>query len=73
MRHSSKSDLLNYNLFTDAARSAVWGDGTQGTSTLSSKVQRNKPWVATVYGRIPAGQNVPVGLYSDTLTVTIIW
>lgn len=73
MKHSSKSDLLNYNFFTDAARSAIWGDGTQGTSTVSKKVNKNKPWVSTVYGRVPARQNVPVGLYSDTLTVTIMW
>lgn len=73
MRHPSRGDLLNYNLFTDTARSTVWGDGTGGTSSVSHRVTRNKPWVTTVYGRIPARQNLSAGLYSETLTVTIIW
>lgn len=73
MRHTSGGDLLNYNLFIDAGRSAVWGDGTGGTSIVNQRVPRDKPWVTTVYGRLPAGQNVSVGLYSETLTVTIIW
>src|SRR5215210_3127793 len=28
------ANLLNYNLYTDAGRANVWGDGTGGTSTL---------------------------------------
>ncbi|MCL5966951.1 MAG: spore coat protein U domain-containing protein [Deltaproteobacteria bacterium] len=31
------------------------------------------PVTTTVYGRIPPGQNVSVGSYGDTLTVTITW
>ena len=73
MKDPSSGDMLNYNLFTDATRSTVWGDGTQGTTTITKAVPQNKPWVTTVYGRIPAGQNVSAGSYSDTLTVTIIW
>lgn len=75
MRHPSRPDLLSYNLFTTASMTVVWGDGTAGTSTVLLKnVQRNKPpRVATVYGRIPAGQDVATGAYTDTLTVTITW
>jgi len=75
MRHLSLPDRLSYNLFTDASRSSVWGDGTAGTQTVFLKnVKRQKPPVmTTIYGRIPPGQNVPVGAYTDTLTVTIIW
>lgn len=75
MRHASRADRLNYNLFTDASRSSVWGDGTAGTQTVFLKnVKRQKPpAIATIYGRIPPGQNVPVGVYADTLTVTITW
>ncbi|GAB4369010.1 MAG: hypothetical protein Kow00128_14830 [Deltaproteobacteria bacterium] len=75
MRHASRPDRLDYNLFTDATRSAVWGDGTAGTQTVFLKrVKRQKPpVVTTIYGRIPPGQNVPVGDYFDTLTVTITW
>lgn len=72
MRHASRTDRLNYNLFTSAAMNVVWGDGTAGTSTVVLfKVNKNRPQSATIYGRIPPGQDVPAGSYGDTLTVTI--
>ena len=72
MRHASKADRMNYNLFTTASMTTVWGDGSAGTSTvLLRKVNRNRPVTTTIYGRIPPGQNVSVGAYTDTLTVTI--
>ena len=75
MRHASIPDRLGYNLFTDPSRNAVWGDGTAGTQTVFLKnVKRQKPpVVTTIYGRIPPGQNVSAGSYSDTLTATITW
>lgn len=72
MRHATKADFLNYNLFTNASMTEVWGDGTGGTSTvLLKKVSKNKPEIVIIYGRIPPGQDVSAGSYSDTLTVTI--
>lgn len=74
MRHAFLTDLLLYNIFPDASRGAVWGDGTAGTSTVFLKnVTKNTPRTTTIYGRIPAGQSVSLGPYSDTLTVTILW
>ena len=71
MRHDSGSDRLAYNFYVDAGGAAVWGDGTGGTATRSDRVFKNKPWTVTLYGRIPAGQDVSAGSYSDTLTITI--
>jgi len=72
MRSASSPDRLNYNLFVNAGRSTVWGNGSAGTSTVFlNNVRRNRPVVTTIYGRIPAGQDVSVGSYSDSLTVTI--
>ena len=72
MSSASSSDRLNYNLFVNAGRSTVWGDGAPGTSTVPLKnVKKNRPVVTPIYGRIPAGQDVSVGSYSDSLTVTI--
>lgn len=71
------SNRLNYNLYTDSARSIIWGDGTGGTSTVSGTASCSGllTCVATnnhvVYGRIPASQNVPIGAYSDSITVTV--
>jgi spore coat protein U-like protein len=72
MRSASSSDRLNYNLFVNAGRSTVWGDGAAGTSTVFLKnVTKNRPVVTTIYGRIPAGQDISVGSYTDSITVTI--
>jgi len=73
MRHTTRPDRLNYNLFIDSSMSVIWGDGTGGTSTVSNKVTKNKTWVSTLYGRIPAGQDVSAGTYSETVAVTITW
>lgn len=73
MRHTSRQDRLSYNLFIDSSMSVVWGDGTQGTMIVSNKVHKNKPWITPYYGRIPAGQDVSAGTYSETLSVTITW
>lgn len=64
---------LNYNLFTDAARTITWGDRdilprqstVTGTGTGSAQA-------LTVFGRVPAGQLTSnPGAYLDTITVTI--
>jgi len=73
MRHTTRPDRLNYNLFIDSSMSVIWGDGTGGTSAVSNKVTKNKTWVSTLYGRIPAGQDVSAGTYSETVSVTITW
>lgn len=75
LRHAGGSAVLQYNLFTSAAMSTVWGDGTSGTSTVLIRgVRRNSPpVVTTIFGRVPPRQDVPAGNYSDTLTVTITW
>lgn len=71
---SGGSYNLSYNLYTNAGRSSIWGDGSGGTSIVTDgyllgllTTVRNYP----VYGRIFAGQNVPPGLYSDTIVVTV--
>ena len=71
MRHDTGSDRLAYNFYVDPGGAAVFGDGTGGTQIRSDRVFRNKPWTVTIYGRIPAGQDVSAGSYSDTLTLTI--
>jgi spore coat protein U-like protein len=59
---------LFYNLYTDPSRLSLWGDGSPGTNLVSFSGTAGS---YTVYGRIPARQNVPVGGYSDTITVTL--
>jgi len=73
MRLTGGNDLLNYNLYTDAAYTNVWGDGTSGTVVLTRKAHKNRPETLIVYGRIPIGQDVSAGSYSDILTVILNW
>ena len=73
MRLTGGNDLLNYNLYTDATCTNVWGDGTSGTIVLTRKAHKNRPLTLMVYGRIPTGQDVSAGSYSDILTVMLNW
>jgi len=66
------AEPLAYNLYLEASHSVIWGDGTGGTShygpvspPLATQV------IVTVYGRIPARQNVSAGAYTDTIIITI--
>lgn len=73
MQRVGGPERLAYNLFTTPSFSTAWGDGSGGSQTQTNFVTRTMPWNATIYARIPAGQNVPVGSYSDVITVTIEW
>jgi len=72
---SSGDYSLFYNLYRDAAHQQVWGDGSSGSSytvTLTTPINGQNN-VHTVYGRIPLGTQraARVGIYSDTITVTV--
>ena len=65
-------EALNYNLFQDAARTSIWGDGSGGTSTYTNANPANNTDInVTVYGRVPIGQDVSAGAYSDTVSAVI--
>jgi spore coat protein U-like protein len=65
----SGGNTLNYSLFSNAGRTANWGNivGTDTVNITGNGGLQN----TTVYGRIPASQLSPVGAYTDTITVTI--
>jgi spore coat protein U-like protein len=68
---------LNYNLFTDATRTQVWGDGTRGSGIVAGTLLVNpgnftiNESVHSIYGRIPAQQSADSGAYSDQILVTL--
>jgi spore coat protein U-like protein len=69
---ASGADFLAYRLYRDAGNTQPWG-ATLGTNTLDG-VAANSSWVSrTVYGLIPAGQDVPAAAnYLDaTVTITV--
>jgi spore coat protein U-like protein len=73
MRLAGGSDRMNYYLFTDPSRTIIWGDGTGGSSVSTSRIVKTEPLNLTIYGRIPARQNLRAGAYSDNLVVTVVW
>ena len=77
-RLSAGSLRLNYNLFTDLARSQVWGNALAGTAVASGSFtigpgvgNGRREVVHPVYGRIPAQQDVLPGNYADAIVVTL--
>jgi spore coat protein U-like protein len=70
--------LLNYNLYTDAANTQIWGDGTGGTVTQNFTIgnsNNNNQLAAAVpiYASLPLGADVGAGSYTDTITATLSW
>jgi spore coat protein U-like protein len=74
-RLTSGSDALLYNLYLDAARTSIWGDGTGGTQVYFNRnpQSNNLDIYIPIYGRIPAGQDVSAGIYTNTITVIIAY
>lgn len=66
----SGTNYITYELYQDAGRTTVWGTAGAGllsTGAAPSKAARN----FTVYGRVPANQDVPAGSYNDTVVATV--
>lgn len=59
---------LNYQVYRNAVRNAVWGSGADAQGVVLVGTQSGS---ITVYGRIPSGQVVPDGTYTDTVNVTL--
>jgi spore coat protein U-like protein len=74
-RMTSGLEILNYNVYRNAGRTQVWGNGTggsftiTGSFTLNNATPRNRNH--TLYGRIPPVQDSAAGTYNDTLVVTL--
>ena len=68
----SGTTMLSYNLYTTLQHATIWGDGS-GTTAINSNTNASQSTVTThtIYGLIPAGQDVPAGNYSDAITITV--
>jgi spore coat protein U-like protein len=77
-RMSAGANQLNYDLYSDAGHTLVWGNGLGGTTFMSGSFTVG-PGVGnglrqdsrTVYGRMPALQDALDGTYADTIVVTL--
>lgn len=67
---------LYYQMYKDAARSVVWGNGGSSGSGVTGSVTSSAPLAPaqrmhSAYARMPGRQNAPPGIYSGTLLVTV--
>lgn len=75
----SGSNKLQYNLYTTAGATTIWGDNTAGTGIMSGTgagMASGSAVPFTVYGQLPDNafnQGAPSGNYSDTITVTVTY
>jgi spore coat protein U-like protein len=65
----SGTSHLSYNLYTTAARSVVWGDGSAASGTLSAG--RNTTTRLDIFGQIPALQDAAIGTYTDSIVAIV--
>lgn len=65
------SNLLNYGLYQSASYASIWGNaiGTDTVAGTGTGLVVNH----TVYGRIPAQQLIPLGAYTDTVSVVVTY
>lgn len=66
---TSGAQVVSYQLYRDADRTQVWGSGADALQFVSAGVQNPQRFV--VYARIPPGQEVASGTYSDVVTATV--
>lgn len=68
---------VNYNLYTDVARANVWGNGQNGTFNLGGiGAGMAAAQSLLVRGQLLASANiglVEAGVYTDTITATIVY
>ena len=64
---------LYYNLYTNAARTIVWGDDSGAGESVAAGFPATSRSAKTfsIYGRVPALQNAWAGVYHDSITVTV--
>ena len=66
---SNGTSTVGYQLFTDNARTSVWGDGAQGMG--HSGVGTGTSTSLTVFARMSPNQFVQAGVYTDLVTATL--
>ncbi|TPG54869.1 Csu type fimbrial protein [Sphingomonas glacialis] len=69
----SGADVLDYALYSDAARTILWGDGTAGTQAIADtgtgSVQNKVIYASVLPGQVTAH----AGTYADQINVTVTY
>lgn len=65
---SAAGGFLTYEIFKNSGRTSVFGTGTNG---LTLTAPASGAQTVAIYGRVPAGQAVAPGAYTDTVAITL--
>ena len=69
-RMTDGTNFMTYEVYKDAGRTTIWnGVNTNSAVSTSKSTALNGGFIA--YGRVPAGQDLPVGTFNDTLQATV--
>jgi spore coat protein U-like protein len=70
----SGRSTLPYQLYTNAAHTEIWGDGSGGSAVVvgvDNLLQRGGTSTYPVYGRTPPRRPVGPGIYGDLIVMTV--
>ncbi len=72
------ASTLPFDIFIDLLRTQRWGDGSQGTFTISGTTTLSTALPSTttgfpVYGRVPPGVAAPSGSYSGLFNISLTY
>ncbi len=70
VHQSFPAEIVGYQLYTDALRTQIWGDGSGGTVTAGD-TGSGSPQASTVHGRVAPQATPRPGDYDDTVIVTV--
>ncbi|NMM05587.1 spore coat U domain-containing protein [Polaromonas sp.] len=72
-RASQNGQTLNYDVYKNAGRTTTWDQSNPFTGTINFGAGTSVTLSLPYYTRIPALQNVPAGVYTDTVTMTLTY
>jgi spore coat protein U-like protein len=70
LQNGTSSDSLNYTLYQNSGKTTIWGNSTATGVTVTGTGSDQS---TSVYGVIPAGQNVSAGSYIDYVAATVTY
>ncbi len=66
-------DVLRYQIYQDVSRSEIWGNGASAPPVTVYIAKNNTDVLLHAFAVIPAGQDVTVGAYGDSLLLTLMY
>ena len=69
-RMTDGTNFMNYEVYKNAGRTVIW-NAVNTNSAVSTSKSTALNGGFTAYGRVPAGQDLPVGAFFDTLQATV--